>query len=356
MTSAPRTGADEVGRAVLAWQATGRQAALVRVARRVGFGSVPNGELLALNDAGERVGSVLAGSADDVVREASSDMFRGDGPGARTVVAEVHGQRAASAGLACGGEATLVIELARHIPQAFWRALAEHRPVTLTTVVSGAGTVLVRSRVAVDGRSAVGTTGHGGLDAESDDVARRLLEAGESGAMVLDAAGEAVLVEAFVPVPRLVIIGAGDLVQAITAQAELLGWEARPCADPTAASTALQWAGPSAALVVLSHDPAVDALVMTDAIAREVTYIGALGSLRTQQGRIGRLRELGVAEDEIARVRGPIGLDLGGRHPSYVALAICAEILASRTGRSARPLSDRLRNDRARRSEEPTLP
>ena len=91
--------------------------------------------------------------------------------------------------------------------------------------------------------------------------------------------------------------------------------------------------------MVLRHDPDVDALVMASAVTREVRSIGALGSCRTQQSGSERLRALGVSDDDLARIRGPIGLDLGGRQPSHVALAICAEILAGRTGRDGRPLA-----------------
>jgi xanthine dehydrogenase accessory factor len=96
---------------------------------------------------------------------------------------------------------------------------------------------------------------------------------------------------------------------------------------------------------VLSHDPHVDTLVMASAFTRDVDYVGALGSRRTQLNRSERLRAMGVSDDDIARIRGPIGLDLGGRQPSHVALAICAEILTNRTGRTARPLAERLAAD-----------
>ncbi|HXW39383.1 MAG TPA: XdhC family protein, partial [Acidimicrobiales bacterium] len=292
------------------------------MARRVGFGSVPNGELLALNDAGDTVGSLLAGSADEWARDVSLEMFRGEAPGARTFSVEVHGPRAAAAGLSCGGQATLVVELAKYVPQDLWNALVEHRSATLTTVVRGSDPAVVCSRVCVDGHPGVGTTGDPVLDDETDSVGRQLLDSGEPGVRLLDASGEAVLVEAFVPQPRLVVLGAGDLAEAITAQAQLLGWEARTCPDVASASTALDWGGRSAALVVLSHDPAIDAAVIRDALAAKVTYIGALGSRRTQLSRAERLRNLGVSDADIERVRGPIGLDLGGRQPSHVALAV----------------------------------
>jgi xanthine dehydrogenase accessory factor len=341
-----RGGMDHVGKVVPGWLSEGHRATLCRVARRAGFGSVPNGELLAINDAGATVGTMLGGSGDRLLHDVSADMFKGADPrAARTVEADVHGAAVVAAGLACGGHATLVVQLADRIPAAFWGELANHRPVTLTTVVTEDEPSVVRSRVYLDQRPPDGTTGKAALDEHTDELSRQLLAAGESAVQVIDADGQAVLVEAFIPSPRLVIVGSGDLAEAITAQAELLGWGSRVAADTASATDALQWAGPSAALIVLSHDPHVDALVMASAFSHDVDYVGALGSHRTQLRRSERLRALGVSDDDIARIRGPIGLDLGGRQPSHVALAVCAEILTSRTGRSARPLAERLVRD-----------
>jgi xanthine dehydrogenase accessory factor len=338
-----KTALDDIARVVRGWTTAGSAATLSRVVRRVGFGSVPYGEVLAITDDGRTVGRLLAGTVDDPVRRASAELLTERDPsGFRSVAAEIHGGQAIEAGLACGGQATVLVQDAERIPAPFWSALTEHRPVTLATVIGGALPALGRSRVYVDALTIGGTTGDVDLDEELDDLSRRLLDDGESTARVVDRADQSVLVEAFVPPPRLVILGGGDLAEAIIAQAALLGWDARTTGDPSSTSEALQWAGPSAALIVLSHDPDVDTLVMASAITREVRYIGALGSRRTQLNRAERLRALGVADDDLARIRGPIGLDLGGRQASHVALAVCAEILASRTGRDARPLAERM--------------
>ncbi len=92
---------------------------------------------------------------------------------------------------------------------------------------------------------------------------------------------------------------------------------------------------------MLSHTPAVDTPVLVEAISRGVHYLGALGSARTQSRRSERLRQLGVSDDDIDRIKGPIGLDLGSNRPAHIALAICAEVLALRNHRDATSLQGR---------------
>jgi xanthine dehydrogenase accessory factor len=137
------------------------------------------------------------------------------------------------------------------------------------------------------------------------------------------------------------VVGGGDLADAIARQAATLGWEATVTADPDAATTALDAAGASAALIMLSHAVSLDVPVLAAALGGDVAYIGALGSARTQQRRADRLRTLGITDADIERIHGPIGLDLGSNRPAHIALAICSEILASRNHREATSLRGR---------------
>ena len=97
-----------------------------------------------------------------------------------------------------------------------------------------------------------------------------------------------------------------------------------------------QIAQPTAALIVLSHDPHVDTPVLETALSRAVPYVGALGSRATQTRRLDRLRAAGVDAADLDRIHRPIGLDLGGRRASEVALSIAAEILAESAPSKAR--------------------
>jgi xanthine/CO dehydrogenase XdhC/CoxF family maturation factor len=116
-------------------------------------------------------------------------------------------------------------------------------------------------------------------------------------------------------------------------QAGFLGWTTEVVADANGAAAASERLGVSDAVVVLSHDPAVDTPVLMAALAAGVGYVGALGSRRTQGKRRDRMIAAGATADELDTVRGPAGLDLGGTTAGEVALAICAEVLAVRNGR-----------------------
>jgi xanthine dehydrogenase accessory factor len=93
-------------------------------------------------------------------------------------------------------------------------------------------------------------------------------------------------------------------------------------------------------ITVLTHDPKFDVPLLEVALKTPAAYIGAMGSRRTHDDRIARLRENGVGEDELVRLRSPIGLDLGARTPEETAVSIAAEIIGLRWGGSGRPLGD----------------
>jgi xanthine dehydrogenase accessory factor len=99
--------------------------------------------------------------------------------------------------------------------------------------------------------------------------------------------------------------------------------------------------GPDDAVAVLSHDPKFDEPAIAEAFQRGARYVGAVGSRKTQADRRSRLREAGVGDADLARLRGPIGLDLGGRATAETALAIMAEIVADRYGGSGVPMIKR---------------
>jgi xanthine dehydrogenase accessory factor len=99
--------------------------------------------------------------------------------------------------------------------------------------------------------------------------------------------------------------------------------------------------GPADALVVTTHDPVLGPDVLGAALGSRAFFVGALGSRGTQARRAERLTEMGFGSDDLARVHGPVGLDLGARSPAETALSICAEVLAVRSGRAIASLRDR---------------
>jgi xanthine dehydrogenase accessory factor len=325
-----------VGRAVAEWQARGWTCAFARVREIRGVGSAAAGEVAAWNEAGDTEGKLLGGAVDELLQQAARRLLAN--PGSVEVLdLTIDDTGAVQAGLSCGGAATVVIQSAGPIPAPLWAALAERRPVALATVIGEPP----ESLVAVEGGRCFGTVGGPDVDAAVEDAARHLLAGGETAGTRLEVGDRTVLIDAFVPDPALVVVGGGALADAIARQAAVLGWESTVTADADAATTALDAAGASAALVMLSHDVNLDVPVLAAALGGDLAYVGALGSARTQRRRADRLRTTGITDADIHRIHGPIGLDLGSNRPAHIALAICAEILASRNHRDAASLRGR---------------
>jgi xanthine dehydrogenase accessory factor len=177
-----------------------------------------------------------------------------------------------------------------------------------------------------------------------------------------------VFVEAFPVRPRLVVVGAVEVARSLVAFARELGYEtivvdgrasfATPERFPADRVDRLivGWPdevadeiglGPDDAVAVLTHDVKFDEPAIIEALRRGCRYVGAVGSKKTQGDRRERLRAAGVGEAELARLRGPVGLDLGGRNPAETALAIMAELVAERYGGSGSPLHERARQAEA---------
>jgi xanthine dehydrogenase accessory factor len=171
--------------------------------------------------------------------------------------------------------------------------------------------------------------------------ARRSLNQGRTSSRAIEVGGTTLVVDVVVPTTRLLVVGAGDLAAALERQAGLLDWEASSVNDGEAAAVAVKDLGPADALIVLSHDPEVDTPALAAGLASDVGYLGALGSRHTQAGRRERLMARGLSADQLGRIRGPAGLDIGARTPAEISLAIGAEILALRSGRAGTALKER---------------
>ncbi len=281
-------------------------------------------------------------TAQNSLAGAGRELLEGE-PALSRLVIEVHGSRVVEAGLACGGQAEFLLQPTSSVPRELWVSLARRAPVALITQIDGPGAGPLGT-VVLPGGHWVGAVGSGAGAQPPDEAvtaAGELLDSGQSAHHLLEHPLGTFLVESWVPDPRLVVVGGGDLVSSITAQAELLGWHTRSTEQLDSLRELLDWGGASSTLIVLTHDAGIDAPALAEGLARDIGYVGAMGSRRTQSRRVERLQERGVGEDQIARIHRPIGLDLGGRRPPEVAMAICAEILAVRSGRDGRPLQQR---------------
>jgi xanthine dehydrogenase accessory factor len=301
----------------------GREAVIGRVVDVKGFSTLPGDELIAIEAGGGHHGDLLGRPGAERLAAAASVMFAAGTPRLETVTIEIQS----------GGA----------IPERLWELLASRAPAALVTRIEGPSAGPAAMVVDRDGRTWGGLGGLGAPGSGDDAWTKEAvgaLAAGRTSIRRLDDEAGVVLLEAWVPAPRLVVVGSGDLVSAITAQADLLGWETHATDSPAALDGLLDWAGATAALIVLSHDPHVDTPALAAGLARGVAYVGALGSRATQSRRLERLAASGVDAAALDRIHRPIGLDLGGRRPSEVALSITAEILACHCGRDARPLRD----------------
>lgn len=245
-------------------------------------------------------------------------------------------------------------------------ALVAERPIALATVVEGRH--LGAKLLVEPGATAIGSLGDADLDRV---VARDALGELESGLTSVRhygphgearADGVAVFVESFARAPHMIIFGAVDFTAALAKVAKVLGYRVTVCDAravfatvarfPMADEVVSEWPdrylakvgetlGPRDAVCVLTHDAKFDVPAIIGALDTGVGYLGAMGSRGTHAKRVARLREEGVGDAELSRVMAPIGLDIGSRTPEETAVAVCAEIIALRTGRiGAGPLRD----------------
>ncbi len=343
--------------------------ALARVVDLEGSGPRDPGAAMAVAADGEVVGSVSGGCVEGAVVEAGLAVIETGAAGLHTF--GYSDDEAFSVGLTCGGTIHLFLqrpddELLDHVAT-IEAAVAAGRPVALATVVDGPGAG--RSLLVEPGQPPAGSLGDPDLDrVVARDAEGELAASGTPATRRYGARGEAMLddiavfVEPFVPAPRMLIFGAVDFTAALVRVAKVLGYHVTVCdARPVFATKArfpladevivdwpnrvLEKVGPDLtgrdAVCVLTHDAKFDVPAVVGALATPVGYIGVMGSRRTHAARVERLRDAGVDDASLARLHSPIGLDLGARTPEETAIAICAELLASRTGRTiTRPLRE----------------
>lgn len=259
------------------------------------------------------------------------------------------------------------------IYERFRELVRAETPVALATVIEGpnVGRKLLVVREA-GGETVLGSLGHPELDRVVARDTAGELEAGRTGVRHYGPEGQAtpedlvdsptvsVFVESFSPPPQMWIFGAVDFTAALGRVAKVLGYRVTVCDAreifatkrrfPMADEVVVSWPGPMFerrgaslgprdAVCILTHDPKFDVPAVEGALATRVGYIGVMGSRKTHAKRLERLAEVGVDRPEqLERLMSPIGLDLGGRTPEETAVAICAEIIARRTGHGASSL------------------
>ena len=313
----------EVIRTAMDWMNRGHRVVLGTVVRTWGSSPRPPGSLMIIRDDGQVAGSVSGGCIeDDLIDRVKRGELALRLPQATTYGASA--EEAQRFGLPCGGTVQIVLEplSAQSLLRELLAAIEQHR------------VVLRRLELA---------TGIVSLAPSTDGDAVRF-----DGQVLHSVHG---------PRLRLVVIGAGQLSRYLAQMAVMLDYRVTVC-DPreeyhegwlnSDSTSALQGVTLSrlmpddlviamnldahSALVAVTHDPKLDDLALMEALKTPAFYVGALGSRRNNETRRARLRQFEVSAEEVQRLRGPVGLNLGGLTPPEIALAIVAEMTAVRRG------------------------
>ena len=336
------------------------------VVRTFGSAPRPEGAVMLVSGDGRLAGSVSGGCVEGAAFEAV-EHARATGH-SRVIRYGISDEQAWDVGLACGGTIDVLVEpvvshavrvAARELGTAVITPLPADSPgPTSGPHPPGEGAVPATA-LALDAAGALaGTTGDATADAELAAAAVDALERGH--ARTVELLERSWFIETFPRRSRLVIVGAVQVAIPLVAIAHTLGYEAVVIDGratfatrerfPDADTLLVGWPdeladqiGLSAddAVAILSHDVRFDEPAITTALARGCRYVGAVGSRMTQEARRERLLDAGVDPRDLARLRGPIGLDLGGREPAETALSIMSEVIAARFGGSGVPMRER---------------
>ncbi len=301
-----------------AWTAGGEQIALATVVETWGSSPRPLGSKMIVTRSGKMAGSVSNGCIEGAVFEESQKVLKAGKP--RLAAFGVADDVAFSVGLACGGHIEVFIQPLAPVHQRLIEQLGQNRPATLrTNLVTG------------EAELSEGTP-------RGTELARR---DGDWFIEPFRRPAHLVIVGAIhiaIPLHRLAKL-MGYRVTVVDARAKFATKERFPEADelivawPDEAMKALTLDN-STYVVILTHDPKFDLPALRSVLGKDVGYIGAIGSRKTNENRFSALREEGFTEEQISRVHGPVGLDLGGRGAEETALGILAEITAVRFGGS----------------------
>jgi len=361
-----------------------------RAGKAVGVGTVvatfrsaprPPGASMLVGPAGEAVGSVSGGCVEGAVYELSQGVVASGTPKLQRY--GVSDDDAFAVGLTCGGILDVYVERVDQQTFPELGSIADDvdagRPVAVATVVEHPDPARVGRRLVVrpadSGPDPVvsGSLGSARVDAAVADDTLGMLASGHSQTLTYGPDGERrgegmrVFVWSFAPAPRMLVFGAIDFAAAVARMGNFLGYrvtvcDARPVFAtvsrfPSADEVVVKWPHKylreetqggridrRTVLCVLTHDPKFDVPLLEVALKEApdggVAYVGAMGSRRTHEDRMARLKEAGLTDDELARLSSPVGLDLGARTPEETAVSIAAEIIALRWGGGGERLAE----------------
>jgi xanthine dehydrogenase accessory factor len=313
------------------WIGEGREIVAATVIRTERSAPRDPGAVLAVSGTGDVAGSVTGGCVEPAVYEEAQEVLAGGPP--RLVSYGIADEQAFDVGLPCGGTVHIFVDrLESSVVQQIAKAVRIEEPIALSFAITGpeiGGGTLVRPTTA---------------DGEAAAAAKRLLARGETG--VVEIGDSEFFVSSFAPRPRMYVFGAIDFASTVASMGKFLGYHVTVCDArakfvtperfPDVDELVVQWpdeflAGAPVdertAICVLTHDDKFDVPILKVAVQSDAGYIGAMGSRRTTEKRLERLKSEGLSEEAIARVHAPIGLKIGARSPEEVAVTIGAQII-----------------------------
>ena len=298
------------------WNAEGLRFATATVVKIERSAPLGPGAVLAVSEKGEVAGSVTGGCVEPAVYDEAQDVLAGGPP--RLLSYGIADEEAFEVGLPCGGTVHIFLGMAeRDLIDELAAAVRAERPVALATEISG-GEIGTQRLVELNGH----------FEAAIEDDTFFL---------------------PFAPRPEMYVFGAVDHAAAIGRVGKFLGYRVTICDArarfatrerfPDVDEVVVQWpdeflrgapVDERTAVCVLTHDHKFDVPLLKVALESPAGYIGAMGAMRTTEARNERLRAEGVTEEQLARIHAPIGLRIGSRTPEEVAVAVAAEIVATR--------------------------
>lgn len=328
------------------WGAENESIALATVIQTWGSSPRRAGAKMALTPDGKITGSVSGGCVEGAVYEAGVEVLKSDRP--QLLHFGVADETAWEVGLACGGSIDIFVKpLDTNFFNAVRAALVDERPAVVVSVVRGPAELLGRELLVSEDGKVTGSLPTE-LEKQARDLARETLDLGESRRAQLNEDIE-VFVEVILPPPTLIAVGGVHITIALMALAKTLGYRT-VVVDPRSAfgnqdrfpnvdRLIQSWPDEafeeipltrSTAVAMLTHDPKLDDPALKIALPSPAFYIGALGSKTTQAKRRQRLLDEGLTEEQLNRLHGPIGLEIGAGTPEEIAMSIMAEIVAAR--------------------------
>jgi xanthine dehydrogenase accessory factor len=362
---------------LLAWWRSDRPVGMATVVQTWSSAPRQPGAVMLVGPEGTAVGSVSGGCVEGAVYELGSEVIQTGQP--QLPKYGVSDDDAFAVGLTCGGTIELFVERIdkESFPQLdeVAASMAAGEPVAVATIIDGRPDQVGRRMVIWLDRVS-GSLGSERLDDATTDDVRGMLASGHTGKLRYGLDGErlgdglTLFVGSFAPKPRMLVFGAIDFAAAVARIGSFLGYQVTVCDARAVFATPKRFPGAEVVvdwphryltgelekgrvdqrtvICVLTHDAKFDVPVLEVALSHDFAYVGAMGSRRTHDDRVARLREIGVTDKQLEQLASPIGLDLGARTPEETAVSVAAEIIARRWGGGGRPLStlaDRIHHD-----------